>query len=481
MAAMHSRSAAVWLMGLCVSVVAVNYQHPQLGFPTGCDLTKVNDCAPTYADLQANGSLWPCPTANSPAGTCFEGCTTGNDQGLCQNLSPSEPCCCPVAGCYVGPQFNQIIGVCKGEGCACGGATAPGCAPQGDPLRCGTTSTGATCTGPAVPCCFGNNVTDLEPYYQTGSQVVLNYMAAYAFDNASRTWRRQDDSSFNVDGSKPAFDLMKPYGGLQPADAWLGPQPGGSVYWSLAYYNPGVPGVAGDGLMFVLSTEQFWAATWYMLNQVTLDRGPAVGYPADQCPVTNNNCWAGGNAGEMDFLEPAWQEPNNTRTQGYRRSFDTQFNQVGRCFNGGVNQGGFQSDNYVVTSGRDENRPYIYVALVDSVGNWLYRIPAENASTIWPGLNRTHAAATLQAAPTMRPQQVNPCVDGFCAVFTSNCQATNWSDAQAENCAFNPTQGMCGNWFQGYANTGQPLFPDDNCDRDVRNGKTMPWCKAMVN
>jgi hypothetical protein len=37
-----------------------------------------------------------------------------------------------------------------------------------------------------------------------------------------------------------------------------------------------------------------------MLNQLTLDRGPAVSYPAAQCANgINDNCWGAGNAGGM--------------------------------------------------------------------------------------------------------------------------------------------------------------------------------------
>ena len=44
-----------------------------------------------------------------------------------------------------------------------------------------------------------------------------------------------------------------------------------------------------------------------MLGQIELDRGPQHQDNTHQkCPVTANNCWAGGNAGEMDFLEPAF-------------------------------------------------------------------------------------------------------------------------------------------------------------------------------
>jgi hypothetical protein len=47
-----------------------------------------------------------------------------------------------------------------------------------------------------------------------------------------------------------------------------------------------------------------------MLNQLTLDRGPAVSLPQEECAVSNSNCWASGNAGEMDFLETPWDVPD---------------------------------------------------------------------------------------------------------------------------------------------------------------------------
>ncbi len=81
-------------------------------------------------------------------------------------------------GCYTEPLFNQIIGVCKGEGCACGGSVAPGCAPEGSPERCGTLN-GRQCSGSQVRCCFGANVSELVPFYDLGTQAIINYMAAY--------------------------------------------------------------------------------------------------------------------------------------------------------------------------------------------------------------------------------------------------------------------------------------------------------------
>jgi hypothetical protein len=462
--------------------------HPAQGMPPGCNLsyfnTFDNGCAPSWADLLAADQLWPCPAGANTTGTCSAGevCVPPNDptQPICQvGLSDETPCCCPAAGCTVTPQFNWIVGVCRGAGCACSNFTSRSCEPDGKP---GTCADG--CSGESVPCCFGNDVTPLQPYYAEGTHAVINYVAAYQFDAAAGAWALVPDSSFNTDGRYPAFDMMQPNGGLPPALAWLAPQPGGSVFWSVGYYPAGVAGVGPPGAMFVLSTEDWFGGTFYMLNQVTLDRGPAFGYPASACDGgINDNCWASGNAGEMDFLEPAWNQPGAAGAN-YTQAFATSANQVGRCFTGGVNTGGFRSDNWVATEASplagSPPEPVIYVAVVDAVGTWVYRIPAERAGEIWPGLGRTTAAAVVPAAPAVPPESMNPGNTSYGASFTSNCQARNVTAARAQNCVFSGVQGFCGNWFSLMADTHQPLFPSENCTRDVRGGETMPWCTCMV-
>ena len=73
---------------------------------------------------------------------------------------------------------------------------------------------------------------------------------------------------------------------------------------------------------------------------------------------------------------------------------------AGRCFSGGVNGGGFDSENWILTEvPRSKSRmawccltqpqdspldgaapeAIIYVAVVDAVGVWVYRIPAAGA------------------------------------------------------------------------------------------------------
>ena len=67
-----------------------------------------------------------------------------------------------------------------------------------------------------------------------------------------------------------------------------------------------------------------------MLNQLTLDRGPKTRIP-DGCTYTDDNCWAAGNAGEMDFLEPGMskgQATDEAVTSEYRASWSTLNNRM---------------------------------------------------------------------------------------------------------------------------------------------------------
>ena len=493
-------------------------QHPKMGFPPHCSLETVNGCAPTYTQLEEAGLLWKCPGGKKPLvpgtngwPTCVAGAwQKGSYDCAASDLNGSLSCCCPADGCYASPRFNTVIGVCKGDGCSCGGlvsntTTAPSCAPQGFPDACGKTPWNSpdpekrslNCTGERVACCHTSDVHRLVPYYAQGSKAVLNYWAAYEFDDAAQVWRAQTDASFNIDGSKPPFDLMKPYGGMAPEDAWLAPQPGGSAGWSLGYYPAGAAGVgvAGSGrgrgaALFVLSTEEWFGSTWYMLNQMELDRGPKTKMPPQQCAEsglpagTSNNCWAAGNAGEMDFLEPGTSmgaANDEAVTSGYRASYSTQNNRMGRLFPGGVNTGGWRSRNFLLTEPSSTPEPVVYIAVVDSVGNWVYRIPAAEAEEIWPGVSRKTVAKTLQRAPNTRPLSVNPCLGEYCLVFTSNCQATDRVAAVQQGCVWRPADGWCGNWFAEMADTGQPLVPGPDCTLDERGGKQMPWCIEMVN
>ena len=134
---------------------------------------------------------------------------------------------------FISIPMSLIIGACKGSGC-------------------------------------GNyyNTPAVQGQKNTGSELVVNYVAAYQWNTSSKKWTLVTDSSFNTDGSRPAFDCAKPNGGLSQSQAWMQPQPGGSAAWTWGYYPAGVRGVGPPGMLFVLSVEKVWNIAWYMLNQV---------------------------------------------------------------------------------------------------------------------------------------------------------------------------------------------------------------------
>ena len=205
--------------------------------------------------------------------------------------------------------------------------------------------------------------------------------------------------------------------------------------------------------------------------------------------------------------------------------------QAGRCFNGGVNGGGFNSQNWILTEVKPqaaherenfsalcwrasypvirvqdsplsgaEAEAIVYVAVVDAVGVWVYRIPAQGASswcfssflvtvTVTLLLSQTlkpygrdyqgvshqrkfkcvlillyiafawghNDVFASQAQPSVPPASVNPGNTSFAAAFTSNCQvvcagllrvcinggdkARVWDDAVDQGCVFNHQQG----------------------------------------
>lgn len=156
-------------------------------------------------------------------------------------------------------------------------------------------------------------------------------------------------------------------------------------------------GVGLPGMMFVLSAERSFNLAWYMLNQVTLDKGPAIGYPNNKCAYGNSNCWASGNSGEIDFLESAWTVDAGA-TDNYRRLYSTQWNQVRRSFIGDQGEtcnadGGWfsnqeTSNNYFLGASYNQSYPYVFVAVVERIGTFIYQIPASTIDSVWPGLSR---------------------------------------------------------------------------------------------
>ncbi len=451
--------------------------------PPACPAT------PTYDTTKP---LWPCPwvDSNDP-----EACCGGDSLDICASCDPmlgdcsTDPLCFPgtsgmletggvcrpLEGCFITPEFNWIIGACQGS-------------------NCGDYS--------------DSTAKNLRRYKNRGTRAILNYVAAYRFDADQKIWVLEAPSSFNTDGAKGAYDLIQPWGGLGQDDAWLSPQPGGAGGWGWGYYPAGVEGLGAPAMLFVISTELSWNFTWYMLNKVTLDRGPTVSYPSEDCPQTNLNCWDAGNAGEIDFLQPPWTTSSGT-ADNYRRLYATSNNENGRCFSGSMGetcQAGGQFGNVVTTnsyflgSGPDKPEPYIFAAVVDQIGTFIYRIPSgESARPLWlapggsPGLSRKTAACQLKSRPELRPPNGGPPCDEtepYCALFLPNCQATRWGGADSEGasnegCYTNPHQGFGKNWFRNFVDTEQWQWPENGNASVVnfRHGavppQTMPWNYEM--
>eukprot|EP01006_Ploeotia_vitrea_P032488 TRINITY_DN64691_c0_g2_i1.p1 TRINITY_DN64691_c0_g2~~TRINITY_DN64691_c0_g2_i1.p1 ORF type:complete len:539 (-),score=42.77 TRINITY_DN64691_c0_g2_i1:87-1595(-) len=436
--------------------------------------------------------LWPCPTAwkndsiywnaggsKSLANTCFHptnGSFNCKDQTPFKKWKEGLGCCCPTEGCWTEPRFNWILSACQGFNCG-----------------------------------FYSKVPEIQKFKQNGTDVVVNYVAAYQWEVETATWVMQRESSFNTDGKFPPYDLLKPNGGLSPEEAWMAPQPGGSAWWGWGYYPGGAAGVGAPGMMFVLSTERIYNTAWYMINQVNLDRGPDKMYPASHCPDgINKGCWDGGNAGEIDFLEATWTSPNGT-IDDYRRLYATQWNDDGRanpgCIgstcvaDGGwyINKGLNKTTNSYFLGSDPKNssaQPMVWVAVVDRVGTYIYRIPGDSAESYWPGLGRKKASCRVRHRPLVRPPNDGPpCRDDnpYCALFLPNCQAHTWGsensdDGLNQGCRAKAWTGMCSNWWTLMDNTNQWQWPEGAESSVINFGKiiggnapehVMPWSYKM--
>lgn len=241
-----------------------------------------------------------------------------------------------------------------------------------------------------------------------------------------RKWAMVPYSSFNTDATVRSVDLT--LGGLE--------QPGGAALWTRGAYTPGVPGLGPPGMLFVISCQVCSQFAWFMVNQATLDRGPDAG--KQQCAMKQDNCWGTASAGEIDFLETGFWDPNSYNTSGpdgspnpnlnNSRHYVTGYNGAGRCMpvNKGVagrlqgvddppkDSGGICSNNFFV----DDGQPHVYAAVVDRRGATVYRDPD------WPGLEATTAEPVLRDAQPKKPEVLTPPCNagtGSCAINTPAC------------------------------------------------------------
>ena len=160
-----------------------------------------------------------------------------------------------------------------------------------------------------------------------------------------------------------------------------------------------------------------------------------------------------------------------------------------------VTEAGFNeqvaSNNYFLGTYSNQTEPYIYAAVVDQVGTFIYRILSAQSNEIWPGLSRKTVACTLGARPAQRPDNSGPpCGDStpYCALFLPNCQANTWGGAKAgqqggsnQGCKVNAQQGWCENWWRLFDNTGQWLWPANGRRSVVRYQAPAPAVELPWN
>lgn len=473
---------------------------------------------PSYQESNDAGALWPCPALDDYSTTWPEyqhgGAVPQTPAGyaLCPGAFQAGQCCLPQPGCLPPVAFNWIISTCVGTSCGDWGQADKYNTRSQNPMCSDVVSKTQGCIAGcnhSVPCmqaCVTNagfkpgqackqdvdantlcTVSDIGNVFgcsdqalvaktiaarNQGSKVVVNYVATYTYDVDSQQWKKQPYSSFNTYGRYPAQDLSSAIDSsthTSPSACFMpGPQPGGAVFWKYGWYPAGLAPQQAAGppaMMFILSTQQCWNMAWFIMNQATLDRGPAIGYPAktgssmtfgcaSKSAADTANTWACANSGEWDLLEVSWSEPGYQEDGSYDNLYATMSNEgnAGRALwpstgQSGTGVGGFSSPCYIKGS---RSQPQIFVSVIDQVGTYVYLLPPDQASRIWPGIQSTQCADTLQSAPSVKPKSA-PCTDlgQFCAVFAPHSQGTTTQGVLATG--FAPQdKGFCGNFTQAH-------------------------------
>ena len=412
---------------------------------------------PTYQEQNKEGKLWPCLDLKDYKKTWDVFQNNGQipddpyGYATCKGAFEKGECCLPQPGCLPMNGFNWIISTCKGKSC-------------NDMSQ------------------YINNPNDTKIKLTTkardeGSQVVVNYVAAFRYDKTKDNWVKQPYSSFNTNGKYPSYDLSK-----SQVNGWMpGPQPGGAAYWKYGWYPGGVGeegSVGPPAMMFILSTEKCWNMAWYIMNQATLDRGPDKKYP--NCH--GGNTWACANSGEWDLLESSWSQTGLDEDGSYSNLFATMTNEgaAGRSLwpSYGKNKtgsGGFQKSCYIKG---EKNKPQIFVAIIDKIGVYIYNLPVDDTSNvIWPGINSKTVIDILPARPSKKPF-TSPCKDSsnFCCVFAPTSQGIDVETIKKTSSFAPIDKGFCGNYIvNNFVDTKQQWGETPV----VLGGIKQPWNEEM--
>ena len=461
--------------------VCINSTDTSLLCPTGIT---------SYEDTYAKHGLWYVDPLNDPTKSICQSlytktCTSKNDTNC--NLDQGDPLgggngdkdkyigwcnqygktmnsnafniCCNVGDyAHAKPQWNWIIGTCKGFNC--------------------------------------NNIDQDTDAKNHGTDLIVNYVGAYQYDQKSETWVCQQDSSFNMDGKHNPQDIMK------VDENWLpGPLPGGSSNWGYGYYPAGRTGVGAPAFAFILSVEKIFNVAWYMVNQATLDRGPAKQMGATILEKTGlsqeeaagvdkaTNTWGSARSGEWDILESTMLAQNKSQNPDYLNLYaNTALNEGsnGICLHHGngdsenSQSGGWFTQKYFVSDNykKNESNPRVFFVIMDTNGTTVFQIPTyDGAPEYWRGISRKSAWMNIQGKFTGSDPVTGACSDPkkFCATFMPSCAAKTPDDMTTYNCSTaGADAGWCGNFI---ANS---LVSTHNVWGNTKafNGK-VEWTKEM--
>lgn len=141
-------------------------------------------------------------------------------------------------------------------------------------------------------------------------------------------------------------------------------------------------------MMFVLSYNTFDHASWSIVPQITLDRGP--GFPTTKEQLNNCNQFYG----KIDLLQSPNEYFVDEKMQNYRYLFSAQdlsgkqgltcnhWNQETGKYND-LNCGGI---NHPTLYAENDHQPHVWVAIVDGNGVTLYKDPKE-----WNGITKNNS------------------------------------------------------------------------------------------
>ena len=422
--------------------------------------SKPNDTVPqcpialNYSETANQFGMWPVdPLTDESQSMCIS-----NKEGCLTNYS------------YVKPKWNWIIGTCKGKSCS------------------------GVDEHTAKAGYYYNYYTDAKNH---GTDLIVNYVGSYQYDQTTNTWVCQQDSSFNMDGKHPPQDIMK------NDQNWLpGPLPGGSANWGAGYYPAGRSGVGAPAFAFIISVEKIFNVAWYMLNQSTLDRGPINSITKDALiksgltqqdadgVIAAGNTWGSkARSGEWDILESTMIGEEKLDNLDYLKLYantDTNDGSNGICLHHGTGTNGkqsggwnstkyFFSDNYKINT----STPRVFFTIMDANGTTVFQIPTyDGAPEYWKGIGRKSAAMTIPGKFTGPAPATGACSDPkqFCATFMPSCAAKTREDAskiQKYGCSPKGLDPWCGNFI------AEKLVSTHNVWGTTKAFGTMEWTTEM--